>query len=253
MPLIGWLSAIFLIAPGFLISYVVVYNKRKKRHLEEKEQLRRAFQYELLQSQMEVQEQTLKTIGNDLHDNINQLLGLVAVTLSAVDVTDQDNAAGKIASAESLVRRSIQEIRALSRRMHGEELIGKGLLQAIGFELDWLERSGVYQIIRKGSLEGMPELPEKELIVFRIFQETLQNIIRHAQATVIRVEQSYGDETLLLRLSDNGIGFDLEATRAGDTGMGLSGIFRRAALMGGAVDIVSKPGEGTSVTITLRC
>lgn len=252
MPLIGWISAIFLIAPGFLIIYVVVYNKRKKRHLEEKEQLRRAFQHELLQSQMEVQEQTLKTIGNDLHDNINQLLGLVVITLSAVDVADRDNAAGKIASAESLVRRSIQEIRALSRLMHGEELIGKGLPHAIGFELDWLERSGAYQIVRRGSLEGIPPLPEKELIVFRIFQESLQNIIRHAQAAVITVEQSWSDQTLMLRLTDDGIGFDLETVMSQHAGMGLPGIFRRAALMGGVVGIVSKPGEGTSVTITLR-
>ncbi|RAJ74982.1 histidine kinase [Chitinophaga dinghuensis] len=251
MPLIAWVSVLFLIAPGFLLVYVSTYNNRKRRHIEEKEHLQQTFRHELLQSQMEVQEQTLKTIGNDLHDNINQLLGLVVITLSAIDLDDRKKAEGKINAVDSLVRRSIQEIRALSRLMHGEELISKGLPHAIAFELEWLEKAGRHRIIYKGNLAAMPSMPEQELIIFRIFQEALHNMIRHAQATIITVEQSYEQGQLRLSLLDNGVGFDVNTALAQKTGMGLSGIFRRAAMIGGVADITSAPGQGTAVTITL--
>ncbi|NIG56688.1 sensor histidine kinase [Chitinophaga sp. Cy-1792] len=249
--LIAWVSAIFLIAPGFLIVYVVVYNRRKKRHQEEKEQLQQRFRHELLQSQMEVQEQTLKMIGNDLHDNINQLLGLIVITLSAVDIENKPKATERIQAAEALARRSIQEIRGLSRLLHGEELIGKGLQNAITFELEWLEKAGHHQVTHTGHLDGMPAMPEQELIIFRIFQETLHNIIRHAQATAITVEQQYEQKLLRIGITDNGTGFDVNAALSKGTGMGLSSILRRAAMVGASVDIRSTPGAGTTVIITL--
>ncbi|WP_341839832.1 sensor histidine kinase [Chitinophaga caseinilytica] len=251
LTLIIWVSAVFLIAPLFLIVYVSVYNARKKKHLEETERMRNAFKTELLQTQMEVQEQTLKTIGNDLHDNINQLLGLMTITLSAVDLSDKEKAAEKISAAEALARRSIREIRALSRLMHGEELVGKGLPHAISFELDWLEKSGRYQVHRKGTLNGMPKHPETELFVFRIFQETLHNIIRHAQATSVTVEQAWVDNILTLTLIDDGAGFDVEAALSNPSGMGLQNIRKRAAMIGGSAVIKSVPGKGSSVTITV--
>lgn len=251
LTLLIWVSAVFLIAPLFLIVYVTVYNARKKKHQDETERLRTAFKTELLQTQMEVQEQTLKTIGNDLHDNINQLLGLMTITLSAVDLSDKEKAAERIAAAEALARRSIREIRALSRLMHGEELVGKGLPHAIAFELDWLEKSGRYQVHRKGSLAGMPKHAETELFVFRIFQETLHNIIRHAQANTVTVEQSWQDNTLTLTLTDDGAGFDAEAALAQPSGMGLQNIRKRATMIGGSAVIQSAPGKGSSVTITV--
>ncbi|MGO4291429.1 sensor histidine kinase [Chitinophaga sp. RAB17] len=251
MTLIGWISLIFLIAPGFLIAYISVYNRRKKKHHEETLQLKQTFQHELLKLQMEVQEQTLKTIATDLHDNINQILGLAVLTLSAVDLQDTKQASQKILATENLTRRAIREIRALSGLLHGEELIGKGLVHAIGFELEWLEKSDRFQIIRKGEMKQLPSQPDKELIIFRIFQESLHNIIRHSQASVIVVELALTNDLLTLRLEDNGIGFNAEAVVMQHSGMGLQNIRKRAAMIEGAASIVSTPGQGTSVTISI--
>jgi signal transduction histidine kinase len=247
----GWISFIFLIAPGFLIVYMTVYNRRKKKHIEETGQLKQAFQHELLKSQMEVQEQTLKTIANDLHDNISQILGLTVVTLSSVDLGDGVRAAEKIAAAEHLTRRSIREIRALSKLLHGEDLISKGLLHAIGFELEWLEKSGSYQIVRNSKVDSLPKHPDKELIVFRIFQEMLHNILRHAKASVIIIEDDYTADILTLILADNGVGFNTTAALTQSTGMGLQNMHRRVAMIGGTITIASTPGEGTRITIVV--
>ncbi|MRG44481.1 hypothetical protein GFS24_05120 [Chitinophaga sp. SYP-B3965] len=251
MVLIAWISFIFLIAPGFLIAYITVYNKRKKKHREETTQLKQDFQHELLKLQMEVQEHTLKTIASDLHDNINQILGLAVITLSSIDIRNGAQALEKITAAEDLTRRSIREIRALSSLLHGEELISKGLLHAIGFELEWLEKSGRFQITRKEEITDLPLQPDKELIIFRIFQETLHNIIRHSQASAIIIELIYMAEILRIRIEDNGIGFNTETVMIQNTGMGLQNIRKRAAMIGGTATIISAPGNGTSVTISI--
>lgn len=249
--MIGWITLIFLIAPGFLIAYIAVYNRRKKKHREETLQLKQTFQHELLRLQMEVREQTLKTIATDLHDNINQILGLAVLTLSAVDMEDTKQASEKILATENLTRRAIREIRALSGLLHGDELISKGLVHAIGFELEWLEKSERFQIIRKGAMNQLPSQPDKELIIFRIFQESLHNIIRHSQASIVVVEQTLANDLLTLRLGDNGIGFNVETAMTQNSGMGLQNIRKRAAMIGGATSIVSMPGEGTCVTISI--
>lgn len=249
--LISIITFIFLIAPLFLILYVSSYNRRKKNHVQETLELKKTFDTELLKAQMEVKEQTLQTLAADLHDNIGQLLGLTVVTLSSINLDDREKSAEKIAGAEELTKRAVKEIRALSRLLHGEELISRGLSAAIAFELEWLEKSGVFEIVfDKDDAEfNLPS--DKMTIVFRLFQETLNNIIRHAQATKIWISLKSSPEGLILMMRDNGIGFDLEAAQEAHKGMGLHNITTRANMIGGEACMISGPESGTKITITI--
>lgn len=249
--LISIITVIFLTVPIFLFAYIRLYNHRKKKHSEEKESLQQAFAHELLKTQMEVQEQTLKTVGYDLHDNIGQLLGLTVITLSSIDLDDRTKSAEKIKAAEELTKRSVKAIRALSRLLHGEELLSRGLTGAIEFELEWVEKSGLFTVTYGNRVKGMPQHADKEMIIFRLFQETLNNIIRHAQATAITINLDYTDNTLALSLEDNGIGFDPEATAKLNKGMGLHNIQKRAEMIGGYAVISSSLGQGTTTRITV--
>src|SRR5271170_649129 len=89
-------TLIFLIAPAFIISYIFVYNRRKKKHIEEKAQMRLKFGAEIAKAQLEVQEQTMQTIGADLHDNIGQLLSLTSLTLNSIELDKLAKAQQKI-------------------------------------------------------------------------------------------------------------------------------------------------------------
>jgi len=249
--LISIITFIFLAIPLFLISYIRLYNQRKKKHSEEKELLKQVFENELLRSQMEVQEQTLKTVACDLHDNIGQLLGLTVITLSAVNLENPAKAAERIAAAEELTKRSVKAIRALSRLLHGEKLLSEGLAAAIAFELEWLEKSDVYKISYNHDVTAMPARPDQEIIVFRLFQEILNNIIKHAQATKISVILSVSAELLTLTLEDNGIGFKMEEITRQNKGMGLHNIHKRVEMIRGDAAIDSVPGTGTKITITI--
>ena len=249
--LIGLTSAVFLIAALFLIIYVMSYNRRKRKHANEKILLQRTFEHELLKTQMEVQEQTLKTIAYDLHDNIGQLLSLTTVILSTINLDDRQKSSEKIAAAGDLTKRSVKELRDLSRILHSEELLSRGLVDAIVYELEWLKRSDRFKLAYSHHFDQAERHPDKEVIVFRLFQEVISNIIKHARATEINIALLHDGGVLTLAIDDNGIGFDVAEMSRHPAGMGLQNMEKRAAMINGAILFNSGPGRGTSITITI--
>lgn len=245
-------TLIFLIAPIFLLLYISSYNQRKKKHIEEKTQMQQTFAAELLKTQLEVQEQTMQTIGADLHDNIGQLLSLTALTLGSVEFNDVNKAQQKIDAALDLNSRSIKELRLLGKLLQGEQLIGNGLPEAIGFEIAWIEKTGHFKVdYHSENIGGKNSNADKDLLVFRILQEILNNIIKHAFATQIKIKLDCRDNNLSLTVEDNGVGFITDDLPGNQQGMGLQNIRKRAALMGGEVGIKSEPGDGTFVHLTV--
>ncbi|MGZ3767323.1 MAG: sensor histidine kinase, partial [Mucilaginibacter sp.] len=239
-----------LLAPAFLLSYIFIYNRRKKRHIEEKAQLKMVFDAELIKTQMEIQEQTMQTIGADLHDNIGQLLSLTSITLSSVELDNRAKAQQKIDAARDLTLQSIKEMRLLGKLLQGEQLIGMGLDEAIRYEINWIEKAGKYEV--NYTLKG--EAPDKnnadkDLILFRILQEVLNNIIKHSNATQVDIKLEYKTAAIDLQVIDNGAGFDLYEMPEGQKGMGLRNIQKRAEIVGGEVFIQSQPGQGTCIDI----
>lgn len=243
-------TLIFLIAPAFLVAYIFVYNQRKKRHIEEKAQMKLTFEAELAKAQLEVQEQTMQTIGADLHDNIGQLLSLTSLTLNSIELDNPAKARQKIDDSIGLTLRSIKEMRLLGHLLQGDQLVAIGLSEAIRQEINWMERSGRYEI----TYLTEDEVPannnaDKDLIVFRVLQEIFNNIIKHAAATKIVVKLDYTEGLLRLLVEDNGVGFITDEQPLAMHGMGLQNIQKRAGIIGGKANIVSNPGEGTQITI----
>jgi len=242
---------IFALAPTFVVIYIMLYNQRRKQHAREKEQMRETFEAEIVKAEQEIKEQTMQTIGADLHDNIGQLLSLTSLTLKSIEPEDPDKIVPKVNSAIELISNSIQEMRLLGRLLQGEQLISHGLDEAIRHEIKWMEKSGKYKIIYLSEDELPATNPDKDLIIFRILQEILNNIIKHAMATQLAITLEHSDGIKCLCISDNGIGFDPDKPRPDQMGMGLTNIQKRASLLGGEAIIESKLNKGTSITITI--
>ena len=251
--LVSVITLIFLLAGCFLLLYVNLYNKRKRKYFEEKQRMQRSFEEELVKSQMEVQEQTLQTIGSDIHDNIGQLLSLTRVTLSTISVNkDPGKAQDKIDAALNLLGTSIKDLRQLASVVHAENLLREGLEKAIENELSWLAKSDRYEIEwrctgEKKSLED----PKKELIAFRLTQELLNNIIKHAEASIICVHFEYLAAECKIHITDNGKGFDVTHSLATAKGLGLNNLFKRAQMLEAELVLVSREGKGTSATLRI--
>lgn len=247
------ITAVFLIAAVFLLAYINSYNKKKRKHLEEKKDMQRSFESELVKTRMEVQEQTLQTIAADIHDNVGQLLSLTRISLSTVNPQEEPlKATEKISAAMDLLDTSIKELRQLAAVLHAENLLKSGLPQAFERELERMERTT--SIRTRFEINGEPEVldPHTNLILFRVLQELLNNILKHASASSVHVSLSYGKNYLEMIVIDNGKGFDtLKALRTSN-GMGLGNIFKRAKMVNAEFDINSIPGEGAKAYIKMK-
>jgi two-component system NarL family sensor kinase len=240
------ISMFFILLISIIIITAILYHNRKRIHKMEVSN----FQNTLLQSQLEVQEQTMQTIGADLHDNIGQLLSLTSLTLNSVQLDDVPKAQQKIDAAIDLTGRSIKEMRLLGKLLQGEQLIRMGLDEAIRYEINWIEKAGKYDVRYIAESESPAQNnPDKDLILFRILQEVLNNIIKHSLATQINIKLEYQEGSVQLQIIDNGTGFIVDEMPAEQKGMGLQNIQKRAGIIGGTAHIQSKPGEGTCIDI----
>lgn len=244
--------AMFLFVALGLILLVVIYNRRKRKHIEERKVMQLAFESEIAKTQQEIQEQTMQTIGAELHDNIGQLLSLTSLTLSSIELGNPARARQKINDSIDLTLRSIRELRLLGHLLQADRLVVAGLTAALLQLVSWLERTGRYEVIFRHS----DEIPangnaDKDLIIFRIAQEVSSNIIKHASATRIEFKLDYNEGAVILQITDNGIGFIIPASPSASGGMGLQNIRKRTAIIGGEAFIESAPGRGSAVTITV--
>jgi len=248
--LVAIATLVFLLMPVFLILYIRSYTRHKKNHFLEKQNMQQKFESEMLQTRVEVQDQTMQSIATELHDNVGQLLSLTTLTLNSVNLNDGEKAKKKIDNSLALVNKSIKELRELAKLLHGEQLVENGIGHAIDQEINWLNKAGSYKLKINNQLTDLQiTSPNKDLIILRLLQEIINNIIKHAQATYIQIDSHLADNTLYLRVAENGIGFDPEEVKSKKSGMGLNSIYKRIEMINGKLILNSTPGGGTSISI----
>jgi two-component system NarL family sensor kinase len=248
--LIGSFFILFLAV--IVIFAIIKYARRQQKHKQEKQFLHSQFQQELLQTQLEIQEQTLKTISQEIHDNVGQVLSLAKLNLNTFEDTESAYNQTKINDTKQLVSKAINDLRDLSRSLYGDKITELGLPVAIDNELRILKNIGQYQTELKVTGDSYKLQEKEEIVLFRIVQESLNNIVKHAKAKAIHVQTIYRPDIFTLTITDDGIGFDTGALLASQTGIGLKSIQNRIALIGGKFSLHSIPGEGTTVTIELK-
>ncbi|MFC4213220.1 sensor histidine kinase [Pedobacter lithocola] len=252
MSLILLASLVFLLMPFFLLIYIRSYNRHKKNHIVEKQNMQQKFESEILKTHIEVQEQTMQTIATELHDNIGQILSLTTLTLNSIHIPENEKVSEKIGNSLSLLNKSIKEIRELAKILHGEQIVESGIGHAIDQEITWLKRVGGYELqINNDLLDLKVSSPDKDLIILRLLQEIINNIIKHAQATSIHINAFIKNEILLLTVKENGIGFNYDDAKNKKAGMGLASIHKRIEMIKGKIDVNSTLEKGTSIFIEI--
>lgn len=237
----------------FLLLFMVQFQKRAIIYKSEKQELQYKFQQTLLKSQLEIQEQTLKNISQEIHDNVGQVLTLAKLNLATTSVAEKA-ANEKIKTSQQLIGKAIQDLRDLSRSLNTDYVEEMGLIRSIEYELELLQKTG--SIETEFSIDGKPLRldKQKELILFRIVQEAIHNIIKHAEAKKISASIYFNHETVNILVKDNGIGFDLSPLNRSDNqtfGLGLRNMNNRATLIGAKFSITSTIGKGTEVSLQL--
>jgi signal transduction histidine kinase len=192
-------------------------------------------------------------IARELHDDMGPTLTAVIINLQLLSSTvDPAERARKIEDAVELVDRLVQRVRDLSLDLRPPLLEELGLLPALkGYLEAQADRTGLKIVVEGQSFELNGET---EIAAFRLVQEAVTNVIRHAEATRVDVRVRQRGATLDLFIKDNGRGFDVGVTMDRATlgkGLGLPGMQERVQILGGDFHIRSIPGSGTEITVKL--
>jgi two-component system, NarL family, sensor kinase len=250
--IIGTLFTLLMVS--FITVFIVLYQKRHNNYLKEKQSLEIKFTQTLLQTQLEIQEQTFKNISQEIHDNIGQVLSLAKLNINTMDCNEPATLQEKIDDSKHLISKAIQDLRDLSRSLNTDYVVEMGLLRSIEYELELIKRTGAIDTVL--NVEGKPYRlqQQQELILFRIVQEVLHNIIKHAAATNIDVTVQFGSLLLVLTVADNGVGFDaskLEAEDYSNFGLGIRNMHNRAKMINTGFALTSTIGRGVTVVLSL--
>lgn len=253
-----FVGAIIALLAGGLLAYRNYRNQRlitrqtqalQSQRIRELEQDR---QLVAVNSVLQGQEEERSRLAKDLHDGLGGMLSGIKLALMHMKgnvILPEENASAFSRTLERLDD-SIQELRRIARNMMPETLIRFGLKDALTDYCGSLQQSTKLPITcQTFGLENRIE-QSVEIIIYRIIQELLNNVVKHAQATQAVVQIVKETTRLSLTVEDNGKGFDFRpATRA--TGIGLSNIQSRIAYLNGTLDIQSRPASGTSVHIDI--
>jgi two-component system sensor histidine kinase UhpB len=192
------------------------------------------------------QEEERKRVARDLHDEVNQALTALLLRLEAATQHAPQELKAELDETKQLANQAMRQLLDLASQLRPVALDDHGLAAALASQVRDYDRRGS----AKTSLEldqALDELPnDVELVIYRVAQEALTNATRHSQASHIDVSLGRIDSRVVLEVSDDGKGFAF----ADETkGLGLSGMRERALLVGGKLDIDSRPGKGTTVRL----
>ena len=217
-----------------------------RKLLLEKFEAEKKFEKELAQSQIEIQEQTLKNIAWELHDNIGQLLSVANMQLAMIIPTSDEAIKPHLEETKTTIASSVQELRALSRNLNNEVVLNNGLVKSMENELERFDR--LKFLNTHFSIKGTPQLlkSDVEIILFRIFQEFISNVMKHSRAKNLFVTLSFEEKYLSIESKDDGVGFDVAQKSESS---GLQNMKSRATLIKASYELSSEIDQGTRLLV----
>lgn len=233
---------------GQLTHYIGIQEDvTAKKILQQKEALLEQ-KRSIAEAVLEAQDAERQEIGQELHDHVNQLIATIRLYLNLAKEKPA-NQADLIAFAIELTDKLVQEVRQVSHRLVGPAFARQTLLQALEQLADSLQPAVPFTIrlLQKSIVEEKISTRQKQTL-YRIVQEQLNNILKHASASEVSIELLEKDNSLHLSIYDNGVGFDPHRQSGG---IGFRNMHNRVELENGSLQIESVPGEGCRLTVRL--
>jgi signal transduction histidine kinase len=264
---LGWLvlQGAMMLLVGYVIVQLVSIQREQRAALAQAYEQQAAVNVRLQHYAAALEELTISRernrLARELHDTLAHSLSAVTVELEAVRSLwhrDPEAAHSMLDKADETARRGLTEARRALRALRASPLRDLGLVPALR-ELaeEAADRAGaVLDLCMPGEISGQLT-PPVEQGVYRIAQETLDNVVRHAQARLIGIRLEQTADTLELTVEDDGLGIDAVAIQASEANghdhLGIHGMKERASLIGGHLEIQSRTGQGTRVHLAVPC
>lgn len=241
-------SAILLLLLGTLF-----YRNRKNKQVlkSEIELLKSKEKLRALDYMVQGQEEERKRIAQDLHDGLGGILASARIQMQKINQEIQKfTDLNLLQKTESLIDNAHQEVRRISHDMMPGALIDLGLNDALEDLVDSYTKSGI-QIELHQNLEEHHLTDKQAINLYRIVQEAIQNAVKHAEASLIKVETKIQAHDIILTIEDNGKGFNDALTSKDQDGIGLRSIQSRATFLQGKVDIITAINQGCKIEVSI--
>lgn len=235
------------------IYLTTLYVSKVRSHKLEFQNLKTVTEKEILKSQLEIQEDIFNKISREIHDNISLGLTLSKLQINNFLESDQTNK-NLLSSSVELITKSLIDLNDISKSLDANQLFAHGLVAVLEAEIAVISKSKLVEVDFNLRGETIFLESEKELIIFRIFQEACNNILKHAKAKNITIDLLYEINHVELKISDDGKGFNIEETMKSKEirkMSGLKNIYQRSEIIGAETFIYSTPKIGTTIHIKI--
>jgi len=241
-------SLLLLLFAITLIIFLITHKKKQYSNLLEKQTMENNYQNQLLQSKLEVQEQSFKYFSEEIHDNIGQLLSIVKMQLYNIrSSSHEEEIVTKAQDCNEILGKAITDLRNISHTLSSAFVSNAGLADAIEKDLEYIRSAKDVKCTLHQSGEEYELDNEKELLVFRIIQEAIANAIKHASPTAIDIYLDFKPTMIGVTIEDNGSGFNTHEHPK--SGIGLNNMHVRTELLKGRLDVTSVKDKGTTIRL----
>lgn len=208
---------------------------------------------ELSEHLQKIREEERSHIAREIHDELGQLLTVLKMDVSwlnkKVDTSNAPAIKEKFTDLLQMLDTTVKTVRRIASELRPTLLDDLGLVAAMEWHLEEFEKRSGIQKQFESAVADSQIVDSVKIGLFRILQESLTNVARHSQADVVKVSFEQKNGHLLLQIADNGKGFDINKTTSKT--LGLLGMRERTKMMGGEYHIISKPGQGTTVEVSV--
>ncbi|HNB72283.1 MAG TPA: two-component regulator propeller domain-containing protein [Acidobacteriota bacterium] len=243
----GWF---WLICGLSIIGMTVLFFRARVTKLKKQQEVQIAFSRRLIESQ----EIERKRIAAEMHDSLGQHLlviknwAVLGLTLSPSDAPNRS----QLDEISETATTALKEVRQIVYDLRPYQLDKIGLTKTLGFMIEQVaESADLHRTSRLDNIDGWFS-SDQEIIFYRIVQECLNNIVKHAQASSVQILIKHERNEVVLTVTDDGCGFEINSRVKSASGFGLTGLIERVQMLGGELTLDSAPGQGTSLTIRFR-
>ena len=240
---------IILIVILMMVLVYGIFVKKKSELLLSQQKKEALFVQELAISQVEIKEQTLNYIGQELHDDLGQKLSVARLMTNKIALANEEDKINIAHEVNMLIGECIQDIRNLSKVFISKQVKHFGFVESLEREIFRIERLKLMEVDYHINNHDLEIDSDHSLILFRIIQECINNVIKHARSNKILIKIEDELNFTEISINDYGIGFD---TSQRDDGSGLENIKNRAKIINADFKIKSNENLGTEITITYK-
>lgn len=246
--LIGYMILVVLLLSIMVIVFFIAFQKRKNKMLLEKIKQQKEFEETVAKTNEEIQEQTLRYLGQELHDNIGQLLSLASMQMGMLGVKISEDIKEPFIETQKIIKESLGEVRALSKSLNTDVIQNRGFEKSIKAEIERLNRMKLIEVYFTVNGEVVPFGNHKDrILLFRILQEFISNTVKHAKANALKISLDYSEsQFLIIKATDDGQGFVLDEVKESS---GLLNMKNRAELTESSFHLESRSPHGTHLEI----